>query len=294
MLTTILILIIGVSIIYLIFFLSKRLPDLKNLDIASISEEKQKAIKERILQAKLTRHTAVVKEKLSKVLSPQKKFFLMRVKKIKDRISDLESKYQIGGKPDELLKDKKLEELLQEAEDLIYREDFVLGEKYLIEVISRDRKNITAYELLGDLYFNNKNYDQAEEIFKYLLKLNAIKDRAYDKLGMIALKKDQVEEAELDFLKSLNINNKVASYYDNLAQVYEISGKNDKALDCYLKATVIEPNSPKYLDRLIEASIKIGDKGLAKKTYNQLKKINPENGKLPDFAERIEKVINIC
>lgn len=290
MLTTILIIIIVAALLYLLYFIYQRLPDLKNLDITSIAEENQKVIKEKILQAKLSRSTALVKEKLNILFSPHKKFVVAKIKKISDRIVNLEKKYQIGGKSDESLQNKTIAILLQEAEDFINQEEYSLAEKNLIEVISRDRKNFPAYELLGGLYVDNKNYDQAEEIYKYLLKLSAAKDRTHGKMGAIGVKKDQAEEAEMELLKSLNVNNKVALYYDNLAQVYAMDGKQEKALDCYLKAIVIEPSNPKYLDKLIESSIAVGDRGLAKRTLNQLKKINPENGKLTDFTERIEKI----
>ena len=275
---------------YLGHFVFKRLPDLKNLDLESMTKEKQIKIKARILQDKLSHQGEKVKEKLTKLLSPQKRFFAKQVKKIKDKVVDLENKYQLDKRGKDKSVPKSIDELLSAAENLIAQEEFGGAEKNLIEVIAKDKKNIKAYELLGGLYFENKNYDQAEEIFQHLLKLNTLKDRAWGKSGTMAVKKGQLEEAEMDFLNSLNVNTRVTSYYDRLAQICELTSKDDKALDCYLKANSIEPNNPKYLDKIIEYGIKAGDKMLAKRTLNHLKKINPENAKLGELQEAIEKM----
>ncbi len=275
---------------YLGHFVFKRLPDLKNLDLESMTKEKQIKIKARILQDKLSHQGEKVKEKLTKLLSPQKRFFSKQVKKIKDKVIDLENKYQLDKRGKDKPAPKSIDELLSAAENLIAQEEFGGAEKNLIEVIAKDKKNIKAYELLGGLYFENKNYNQAEEIFQHLLKLNTLKDRTWGKSGTIAVKRGQLEEAEMDFLNSLNVNTRVTSYYDNLARVYEATGNNEKVLDCYLKANSIEPNNPKYLDKTIEYGIKVGDKMLAKRTFNHLKKINSENAKLGELQEAIEKM----
>jgi tetratricopeptide (TPR) repeat protein len=137
---------------------------------------------------------------------------------------------------------------------------------------------------LGQLYFNNKSYDQAEEIYIYLIKLSAISDSGGE------AKSKKLEDAENNLLDTLTVNAKIAVYYDDLAQIYEITGKADKTLDCYLKANMIEPNNPKYLDKIIKLSIELGDKSLAKKTFNRLRQINPENGKLEDLETAIENI----
>ena len=285
-----LIIIIIACLAYLGRFVFKRLPDLKNLDLESMIKEKQIKIKARILQDKLSHQGEKVKEKLTKLLSPQKRFFAKQVKKIKDKVVDLENKYQLDKRGKDKSVPKSIDELLSAAENLIAQEEFGGAEKNLIEVIAKDKKNIKAYELLGGLYFENKNYDQAEEIFQHLLKLNTLKDRAWGKSGTMAVKKGQLEEAEMDFLNSLNVNTRVTSYYDRLAQICELTSNDDKALDYYLKANSIEPNNPKYLDKIIEYGIKAGDKMLAKRTLNHLKKINPENAKLGELQEAIEKM----
>ena len=280
--------IIVIGLGYAGWVIRRHIIDLKNLDVGTIPEEKENEVKNKILQAKLSRQSNQLKKKLSSIISPRQNFWLSKLTKIQDQIIALEEKYR--HPKDHKEEPKTIPELFEEAEKFLKDDNFLSAEKSLIEIISLDNKNTEAYEKLGDMYFDNRNYDQAEEIFKYLLKMHTLKDRGYEKLGLIAVKKNHLEEAEMDFLSSLDINGKVANYYDDLAQVYEVTNKPEKALDCYLKATVIEPNNPKYLDKLIDLSIKIGDKTLAKKSFNHLREINPENGKLNDFLEAIEKL----
>lgn len=281
--------IILVCVVYLFFLIFRHVPELKNINIGTIAKEKQDAAKTKILHAKISRSSAQAKDKLSTIFSPMGKFFRAKVLHLKNRALELESKYY-DDKKDKIRPARTIDELFIEAEDCLERSDVVAAEKALIEVIAKDNKNVRAYKMLGELYFVNKNYDQAEEIFKYLIKLQSIGADDYEKLGLIALSRDRLEEAEMDFLSSLDINNNVAFYYDDLTKVYEAMKKDDKALDCALKATSIEPNNPKYLDKLIQLSIKLGDRGLAKKTFNHLKKINPENAKLKELQTAIEKI----
>lgn len=279
--------VIVLGLAYVAYVVFHHLNDLKNLNVQTIPKEKQNEVKNKILQAKLTRESSLLKKKLRWIISPRQNFWLDKWQRFYDKVVALEEKYRRKGEPEKI---KTIEELFAEAGEFLAKDNFLLAEKSLIEIISLDSQNIQAYEELGEMYFNNKNYDQAEEVFKYLLKIHALKDQGYEKLGAIAVKKNHLEEAEVDFLSSLNINNRVANYYDDLGEVYEVTSKLEKALDCYLKATTIEPNNPKYLDKLIDLSIKVGDKTLAKKTFNHFREINPENGKLGEFLEAIEKL----
>ncbi len=282
MLNFILIAVIAASIFWLGFLIFRRWPDLKNLDVDSIVEHRQDEAKSKILQARLIRGHQDFKIKLKDIFSPRFSFFSDKLENFKRKISELEEKYQNKTKQTGSA-GENFDELSREAEEFLKKDNFQEAEKKLIEIISLDRKNIWAYERLGDLYFRTKDYDQAEEIYKYLLKLKILDDK--DSPG-----EGNLDDIEAAFLSSLEITPRVAVYYDSLGQVYEVSGRLEKALDSYLKAITVEPNSPKYLTKLIELGIKLDDRPLAKKIYNRLKQINPENARLDEFEQAIEKM----
>lgn len=276
-----------VSIALLLRIIWHRLPELKVLDIASIPNEKKTGAKARILESKLKRQSQEASERIGVAISPLKEKFSGLTQKIKDNVATLERKYKKNGEIEEV-RSKSINELFAEAEKYLSDEEYALAEKSLIEVIARDSKNVRAYELLGQVYRLQKNYSQAEEVIKYLIKLESLKYRKKDQDQQ--LKRERMEDAEDAIMEAVEVDSRLSRFYDDLGKIYEADGKKDKALDCYLKANAIEPNSPKFLDKVTELAIAAGDRGLAKKTYKRLKEINPENAKLEDFLEALEKI----
>ena len=264
----------------------RRLPELKVLDLESIPKERKSDAKAKILENKFKRRSQEAKEKLDAAISPLKERFSGLGQRLKERATSLEKKYKKNSEL-EGVRNKSINELFAEAERHINEEEYQLAEKALIEIIARDKKDLRAYELLGKVYRFQKNYDQAAEIIKYLIKLKSLQYRKNHPEPQ--LKKQKLEEAEEAIMDSLDVDSDVSRFYDDLGEIYLLEGKPEKALDCYLKASAIEPNNPKYLDKIIGLAIEVNDSGLAKKTYKRLKEINPENAKLQEFKEALEK-----
>lgn len=286
-LTYLIILIIIATCILLGRIIFRRLPDLKVLDIKAIPKEKQGSTKIKILEAKFMRQKDETGAKLDKVAKPLKERFSSWTGGLKEKVAVLENKYK-RHEAVEVTKIKTDSELLSEAKAFLEADKYAEAEKSLIEILSRDKKNIAAYELLAKIYRQNKSYEQAEEIMRYLIKLKTLKYRKNKNAD--TLKKDKMDESDMALIENIDVDNEIARYYDDLAKIYELMDKKDKALDSYLKASTIEPNNPRLLDRVIDLSIALGDRGLAKKTYKRLKEINPENGKLDKFLEALEKL----
>jgi len=290
MLIIVLSVIIVASLAYLGYIIFRRFSDLKNLDPNSILEHRQDEAKTKILQSRLARQGLKMKQGWEKLTAPHKGILAGKFKRFRDRVSAMEERYhnEISDKRSRPVND---DDVLAKASSLVDEGKFDEAEKVLIDIIAEDKKDADAYEVLGDLYFKNKNYDQAEEIFKYLIKLSAVQSGGnFDKLGVSALKRGVKIDEEIDFLSSLDVGEQVASYYDDLTQIYEALEKYDEALDSCLKASSIEPNNPKYLDKLVELGVRLGDRSLAKKIFNRLEKIDPKNAKLSEMEAAIEKL----
>ncbi len=287
MILNILVLIILLSSIVLLGrIIWRRLPELKVLDLESIPKEKKTDAKIKILENKFKRQSQEIKEKLDTAIHPLRSKFDNLGQKLRNRVLNLEKKYKKNSEIEEV-RNKSINELFIEAESYINEKEYQLAEKALIEIIARDKKDLRAYELLGLVYRFQKHYNQAIEIIKYLIKLKSLEYRKnYSK---IPLKKQKFEDAEDIIMKSLDTDSDISRFYNELGEIYLLDGKLEKSLDCYLKASAIEPNNPKYLDKIIELAITIKDFGLAKKTYKRLKEINPDNAKLLDFKEALEK-----
>lgn len=284
--------IIGIiAIVMLIRIILRRLPDMINLDIESIPDERQDSTKTKLLYSQWQRRSREIKGKWSERWQPGVKTVVKKLKRIQDVASRWEAHYHRPAKSEEVAGELTIDQLFHDARMAIEQDDSISAEKLLIEVISREPKNIRAYEMLGDLYVELKNYHQAEEIFHHLLKISLLSAHTDDERMADLRRHGKFEEIETELLAGLDIDPKISVYYDDLAKVYSLQDKNDKALDCYLKAITVEPNNPRYLDEIITLAIKLNDQGLANKMYKRLKKINPENGKLGELKDRIEKMV---
>lgn len=279
------VLVIALALLGRIIF--RRLPELKVLDISAIPSEQRDSNKKTILEAKFLRQKKTADKKIGQIVNPVKGYFSELSGKVKENIAVMEKKYKRQGEVEEV-RTKSINELFVEAKAKITANDYAGAEKGLIEIISRDKKNLEAYELLFDIYRLSKSYGQAEEIIRYLIKLKSLKYRKNKNVD--SLKKEKIEDTEVEVLETVDVDDQLAGYYNDLATIYELMDKKDKALDAYLKANAILPNNPKYLDKVIDLSISEGDKGLAKKTYKRLKEINPQNAKLEQFKIALEKL----
>jgi len=276
-----------ISLALLLRIVWRRLPELKVLDISAIPGEKRDKSKNAILEAKFLRQKKTADKKISQIMTPVKSYLSSMTAKLQDNIAVMEKKYKRQGEVEEV-RTKSINELFAEAKANISSGEYSQAEKALIEVISRDKKDTAAYEMLFDIYRLTKSFSQAEEIIRYLIKLRSLKYRKNK--GAEPLKREKMEDTEVEVLETLDVDDELARYYNDLAGIYELTDKKDKALDAYLKANAILPNNPKFLDKVIDLSIAVGDKGLAKKTYKRLKEINPENAKLEQFREALEKL----
>ncbi len=275
------------SLFFLLFLLIKKVPELKILDFSNIPKEKQDNTKLKILESKFLRQTEEAQIKLGKFWLPLRKAFTNYLNKLQEKSKSIEKKYKKDIVISEI-KNKSINDLFVEAEDFMEKKEYSLAEKSLIEVISRDKKNFKAYEVLADIYILSRNYQQAEEIIKYLIKFKTLEFKKSK--GIVGSKKIKDEQIEAEIMETINIDVGLSRHYDDLGDVYEKSNKDEKALDCYLRANALEPNNPKFLDKVIELAIKVKDVGLAKKTFRRLKSINPENAKLDDFKEVLDKM----
>ena len=241
----------------IIFIIIKKFPVLASINVASIKSEQEAIKKEKIVAERLSRKISAAGKFLYALLLPVGRAARELFSKVYTRVLDWEKKY--GNKKKEkpvLAPDSggQLKTLFFEAEECFKTGKLEEAEKKCISIISLDHKNIEAYKKLGAVYLEQKNYDNAYETFKHILKLNF----------------DDVETL-LD-----------------LGALHKQRGENEAALANFKRAVELEPTSPKNLDFLIEISIIVKNKDLAWESFAKLREVNPENQKLAEFEERIK------
>lgn len=286
--------IIFIGFIIILAILCKKFSVLSSINTGALPKSKQEAVKDDLLYNRLKRKFVHLRDRTVTQIKPLRGKFQDGLKYLYDKITDLESSYRKKTAEKKASNGievgNKVKNLLEEAKILSDKENFEEAERKFISIISLDHKNTEAYKGLGEVYFRKKDYEHAKEIFNHVLKLASQDEEAYMNLGMIAFKEGNLEEARKDYAQSLALNNKVAGHHIDLGEVCLALGENKKALDCFQEAVKLEPNNPRNLDLLLETSIKMKDKKLALEIYDNFRQVNPENEKLAEFKEKIEKL----
>ncbi|MDO8581356.1 MAG: tetratricopeptide repeat protein [bacterium] len=182
------------------------------------------------------------------------------------------------------------EQLLLEAESLTEKGLYDDAERKYIAAIALDPKSVLAYEGLGELYFDRKDYAAARETYAYIVKLNERSAAAHARLGAIASASGNLSEAEKDYTKALELSGDLVSSHIDLGIVHQTMEKHEEALQNFLKARELEPKNPRVLDLLLATAIILGKRSLAEEMLAALAETNPENQKLEELQKRVAEI----
>jgi tetratricopeptide (TPR) repeat protein len=152
----------------------------------------------------------------------------------------------------------------------VYRRDFVKAIDTINRLIQVDPKFYDAYNLLGTIYTEQGNYQQAKE--KLLLAANAEEyltpENAFANLAVLEIKFGKYDAALRYAEKGLFLNRRFAPLYNLKGLALENMNEFAQALENYDKALALldHPDSA-YLINSARVAAKLGDK---KKALNNL------------------------
>jgi tetratricopeptide (TPR) repeat protein len=256
------------ALVVMLVIIIRKFPALAILDVTNLPGEKEAKFKEEIMQARvkrdLSRWFGIFGRAWLSVTKNLSSFMRSRQSQLKK----LKSSYQSNLKLPWLEKQKKINSLLFAAQESLKKEDQAAAEESLVEVVSLDQKNLPAFYQLGNLYATQKKWPEARQTFDYALRL-----AKQAKAGV-----DNSEE------------NKASDIYFCLAKIEKEADNLEKALDNMQEAIELEPNSPRYLDLILDLSIMKKDKDLAQSFLDRLASVNPENNKLAEWQDKIDKL----
>lgn len=285
----------GVACVTIAFVIGRKVPMVKAIDVNLQPGEKARQVKNRLMEQRLDKKFVRFQEFVSTYLRPLWKGVRESVSRIVSSLSELNKRYERQMK--ELQSDEapvnrvaKVRQLLDEAEKFEKEETWSEAEQRLIEAVSLDPKNLEAFHRLGDIYLEQKNYEDARQTFEHLIKLNQADDSAYSGLAHIAEAEGRFTDARDEFLHSIKLNESVAQHHLDLCKVYQEMGQTDDALSACREAVRLEPNNPKMLSELFEVQLKMKDAASAKATLDRIRETNPENQKLEEWQELVDKL----
>lgn len=150
-------------------------------------------------------------------------------------------------------------------------------EDQYLEAIKRKPNDKQAYEALGRLYLQNKNFADAVEIYEYLTKLDAARDIYFSNLGISYYSIAEYQKAIIAYEKALNINNKVPTRWINLAFCFEALEEYAKAVKAITQALSLDKMNTNYMALLADAYIKIENSLRAEEVLEQILALEPTN-----------------
>ena len=267
MITIISLILIVICLVVILFIVLKKFPALAILDINNMPGEKEAKFKEQIIKQKVERDLARFGSSFARVWLFVSRNISNFLKSSQDQLKKVKLSYKSLAKIPLAEKQKMIKDLFIAYADSL-KDNMNEAEEKLVEIISLDQKNLTAFFKLASLYDEQKKWSEARQTYEYALKLA----RQH--------KDDETIMAELT----------LQEIYFSLSWVERESGDLEAALENIREALEIEPNSPRYLDLILDLSIMRKDKGLAQESWNKLAAVNPENNKLAEWRENIENL----
>jgi len=110
---------------------------------------------------------------------------------------------------------------------------------------------------LGELNYDNENYDKAIEYYTKVLELEPEDPGTMNNLGLALVCKEDYKEAISVYLKSLEIDPNDPITWDNLGIAYEHTNDFEKAKEACQKALELEPSDEEIHQHLDEINEKL-------------------------------------
>lgn len=151
------------------------------------------------------------------------------------------------------------------------------AEELYLETIKRDPNNKQAYEGLGRLYLQEKNYAEAVEIFEFLTKAEPNRDIYWSNLGISLYSTKQYRGASQAYEAALKINSKIPARWINLALCFEAIDEHQRALRAINKALELDLRNTNYLLLLADVYLKVSNRVRAEEVLTQILSLDPTN-----------------
>ena len=281
------------------YIIWSKLPQLSNLDVVNLPQEKTNRKKNEIILRRLETKSREAKEKLGTKLQPlqsiwgqwQLKFrvYVGKIERLLHHEEMVKTKQEISQLSDEEV-GNKLGNLIKEAQQHLELNNFDQAEQTFISAVKIDPKSADAYRGLAETYLKRGSREEAKQTFSFLLQLEPENDAVMVRLAQMAEEDNNVDDAIQYYQQAAVINDALSPRFAHLAELLLKVGQNEIAKEAIMQAVELEPQNPKYLDFLLETAILCQDKKLAGEVFNQLRMANPENSKLVDFKYRINNL----
>ena len=161
----------------------------------------------------------------------------------------------------------------------------VRTEKYFLDEIKKDPKNLHLYADLGKYYLDRAELSDAKDIYQYLTQHNPANGEYFARLAQCYFRLKDYARAVENYDKSLALDSTQPNRFYNKGVSLEALGKYPEAIESFEKAIRLESKNPKFFMALGNIFTKLGNRNLAKVSYRNARKLDPAN---QDVAEKLK------
>jgi tetratricopeptide (TPR) repeat protein len=126
----------------------------------------------------------------------------------------------------------------------------VRDEKYYLEMIKLQPRNLANYDALGKFYTEQENFPDARDIYLYLVNHESYNPEYHSRLAHCYYKTKAFDKAAAEYQKSLSLDSTQPNRYYNLGLSLQAAGDSKEAAKAISKALELEPTNPKYIEGL--------------------------------------------
>lgn len=152
----------------------------------------------------------------------------------------------------------------------------VKSERYYLDMIKLQPKNLSNYDLLGKFYLERENFPDAADIYEYLSNHEPGNPEFQARLGYCFYQNKQFAKAAGAYQKSLALDSTQPNRYYNLGLSLEGAGNLAEAVKNFEISISLEP-SVKYYVSLSNVYLRLNNGIKAREVLHKAQLLEPEN-----------------
>ena len=268
----------------LIVLVVRKIPILRITNPAEVSKFGQQQVRQQLVANHLKRQLAGLMKRTAAVFTQSTQVVKTKKASLSGRFDEWEEKLK-RTLSERTSPQRTIEDYMAQAQAALQQENYTAAEQAYLEVLRLNEHQLPAYQGLGEVYLEQRDFEAAREVYEFLLKRGRAASSSLG-LARVASGQGRLEEARDEYLGALQLTTSAQPRLE-LAQILRELGDFTRALKYLKEAKKIEPQNPKILDFYIEVSILNGQLNQAEEGLESLRQANPDNQKIAEFAREI-------
>jgi len=182
-----------------------------------------------------------------------------------------------GEKPAEGSCSFEIDSELKKALQYQQAGQFEQAEDIYRKILKVNPNHPEALHLLGIIAYQFKKYDIAVPLISKAIRIDPNQSAYYSNMGLVLKEQGKLDEAVACLQKAIQLDPDHAKAYNNMGNVLYEQRRPDKAVTCYRKALQLDPKNADALNNLGDALEKVGNSEEAVTYFHKALQLYPEN-----------------